>query len=391
MRMFGTPTARRIVNLTRTVSKTIGEPVSAHASLMDELEEAIHSGSRDRRIDTLRRVTDLFLVNPAQLNAEQIGVFDDVLAQLVTRVETSARAELARRLAPIEQAPNDLVQSLARDDEIAVAGPVLAESKRLSTSDLIDIAQKKGQAHLVAIAGRDRLEEQLTDVLVHRGNRDVVHTLATNAQAAFSPAGYSTLVKRADGDDSLTEKLGRRQDMRPELFQDLLLRATDEVRTRLLSSVSADKQDVIRRVLANVSSEIGREAPRARNIEDAKRLVQMMQETGRLNEAELLTFARHVKYEEVIAGLALLCGVSFDLIDRLMHGDRADALLIPCKAAGLGWPTVRAILELRGTRHPTSEQELETAAAEFQKLSKPTAGRVLRFWQVRQTAQAEAG
>jgi uncharacterized protein (DUF2336 family) len=363
--------------------------MGAHASLMDELEQAIESGSSDRRIDTLRRVTDLFLVAPAQLNPEQIGLFDDVLAHLVERVETSARAELAKRLAPVDQAPPDVIRDLARDDEIAVAGPVLKESKRLSATDLIDIAQEKGQAHLVAIAGRDRLEEGLTDVLVNRGNREVVHTLATNSRAAFSQAGYSTLVKRADGDEALAEKLGHRADMPPELFRDLLVRATDEVRTRLLSSVSADKQDVIRRVLANVSGQIGREAPALRDVEDAKGFVRMMQETRRLNEAELMTFARHVKYEHVMAALALLCGVSFELIDRLMHGSRNDALLVPCKAAGLGWPTVRAILELRGTRLPTTEQELETAAAEFDKLTKPIAGRVLRFWQVRQTAQAQ--
>ena len=282
--------------------------MGAHASLMDELEEAIQSGSRDRRIDTLRRVTDLFPVAPAQLNAEQIGVFDEVLADLVERVETSARAELAKRLAPVDQAPPDIIRDLARDDEIAVAGPVLKILKRLSTSDLIDIAQEKGQAHLVAIAGRDQLEEGVTDVLVNRGNREVVHTLATNSRAAFSQSGYSTLVERADGDEALSEKLGHRGDMPPELFRDLLVRATDEVRTRLLSSVSADKQDVIRRVLANVSGQIGREAPALRDVEDAKRFVEMMQETGRLNEAELMTFARHVKYEHVMAALALLCG-----------------------------------------------------------------------------------
>lgn len=362
----------------------------AHQSLLSELEEVIQSGSRDRRVDTLRRITDLFLMGPAQLNAEQIGVFDDVLTHLVERVETKARAELAKRLAPIEQAPIEVIQRLARDDEIAVAGPVLTQSKRLCTTDLIDIARQKSQAHLLAIAGRDQIEEKLTDVLVNRGNRDVVHKLATNSGAAFSEGGYSTLVKRAGSDESLAEKLGRRLDMPLEVFRELLLRATEAVRERLLSTVSADKQDVIRRVLADVSGEIDGETPMARSLADAQRLVQMMQETGRLNEAELLIFARQAKYEEAMAALALLSAVPFDLIERLMHSERSDALLVPCKAAGLGWPTVRAILEMRGTRSAISEHDIESAAVEFAKLSKSTAGRVLRFWRVRQTTQAQA-
>ena len=65
--------------------------MSARRSLMDELEEAVQGGSREKRIDTLRRITDLFLVAPAQLSNEQIGVFDDVLAHLIVRVETKAR------------------------------------------------------------------------------------------------------------------------------------------------------------------------------------------------------------------------------------------------------------------------------------------------------------
>lgn len=359
-------------------------------SLLGELEEAIQAGSRDKRIDTLRRITDLFLVAPAQLSAEQIGIFDDVLTHLVERVESRARAELARRLAPIEHTPNDVIQRLARDDEIAVAGPVLTHSTRLTTTDLIEIAKKKGQAHLLAIAGRDRVEEQVTDVLVNRGDRDVMHMLATNLGAAFSQSGYSTLVKRAEGDESLVETLGHRLDIPLQLFRDLLLRATEAVRARLLATVSEDKQDVIKRVIADVSGEIGREAPLARNVEDAQRLVQLMKETGRLNESEVMTFARQGKFEEVVAGIAMLCVVPFDLIDRLMHSERGDALLVPCKAAGFGWTTVRAILELRGTRRAISEHEIEQAAAEFSKLSTPTAGRVLRFWQVRQTTLAQA-
>lgn len=363
--------------------------MSARQSLMDELEEAVSSGSRDKRVDTLRRITDLFLTAPAQLNTEQIGVFDDVLTHLIARVETRARAELAKRLAPVDQAPADAMRKLAFDDEITVAGPVLAQSKRLSTDDLVDIAQQKGQGHLLAIAGRSTIDQRVTDVLIDRGDGAVVHTLATNTGAAFSENGYSTLVKRAEGDESLVEKLGRRLDMPLQLFRDLLLKATEAVRARLLASASADRQDAIRKVLANISSEIIAENPTARNIEDAQRLVQMMKETGRLTEGELMRFARQHKYDEAIAGLATLCAVPFDLVDRLMDNERSDALLVPCRAAGLGWLTVRALLELRSARRPVAEHDIEAAAAEFKKLSVQTAGRVLRFWQVRQTVAAQ--
>jgi len=358
--------------------------------LMHELEEAVRTGSRERRVDALRRITDLFLVAPSKLSTEQIDLFDDVLTHLVASVETRARVDLANRLAPVAQAPTDVIRQLARDDEIAVAGPVLKKSSCLSTSDLVGIAREKGQAHLLAIAGRGTVAEQVTDVLVSRGNREVMHTLSANSGAAFSREGYSAFVKRAEGDGNLTEKIGSRPDIPLQLFRELLLRATDMVRAKLVASAGPDKQEIIRTILANVSQEIEHEAPMARDFERALRLVSLLKDTGRLNEGEIDTFTKHEKYEETIAGLAALCGVPLDLIERLSQSERTDALLVPCKAAGLGWPTARAVLELCGRRKALGDCDIELASQEFAKLSQPTAARVVRFWQVRQTTVGQA-
>src|SRR5882672_10591298 len=135
----------------------------ARDSLISELEESIHGGSHDKRVQTLRKVTDLFLAETERFSDDQINVFDDVLKRLIDRVETKALAELSRRLAPTPNAPNDVIQKLARNDEISVASPVLMQSLRLSNANLIEIASTKSQAHLLAIAGRERLEITVTD------------------------------------------------------------------------------------------------------------------------------------------------------------------------------------------------------------------------------------
>jgi uncharacterized protein (DUF2336 family) len=365
--------------------------MTADRRLMDDLERAVSKGSREERMETLRRVTDLFLTEPARLSTEQIGVFDDVLSHLVSRVETRARAELARRLAPVDQAPHEVICQLANDEEILVAGPVLAQSNKLTTADLVAIAQQKGQGHLLAIAGRDTLDGEVTDVLVNRGNRDVVTTLASNSGATFSDTGYQTLVGRAEEDETLAEKLGRRLDIPLQLFRDLLLRAAEVVRERLLSSVSDDKQNVIRDVVKTVSSQIAKDVPAVRDIEQAKRLALMMKETGRLNEVEIMNFARQKKPEETLAGLAQMCSAPFELIDRLAQSDQSDALLIPCKAAGMRWATVRAVLELSASQRANTRLDFESAEREYSSLSSMTAARVLRFWLVRGSTQLAEG
>jgi uncharacterized protein (DUF2336 family) len=182
-------------------------------SLITELESAVQNGSKTERIETLRRITDLFLTTSNRLNAEQIDVFDEVLAHLIARVETRALARFSERLAAVEPAPEGVVRTLAFNDEIAVAGPMLAQSSRLSETDLVSIAQSKGQEHLLAISERRSLPESLTDILVARGNLQVHRNLAASPQARFSEQGLSVLVKHAEADDTLTEKLGLRLDL----------------------------------------------------------------------------------------------------------------------------------------------------------------------------------
>src|SRR5208282_2953445 len=114
--------------------------MEAGQSLISELEDAIQSGSKDKRVDSLRRITDLFVADVDRLNDQQIDVFDDVLCHLIKRIEGKALEELSRRLAPINHAPSDVVRGLARNDDIAVAAPILTQSTRLTDSDLIEIA-----------------------------------------------------------------------------------------------------------------------------------------------------------------------------------------------------------------------------------------------------------
>src|ERR1700726_4563556 len=110
--------------------------------------------------------TDLFVGGAEQYSEEQIDLFDEVFNRLVIDLETAVRAILANRLAPIPNAPRTIIRSLAFDDSIEVAGPVLTYSERLDDSALIYNASVKGRPHLLAISQRHSLAESVTDLLV---------------------------------------------------------------------------------------------------------------------------------------------------------------------------------------------------------------------------------
>jgi uncharacterized protein (DUF2336 family) len=365
--------------------------METRSSLIGELEDALQSGSKDKRVETLRRVTDLFVTDADRFNDQQIQVFDDVLGHLIKRIEAKALTELSQRLAPVNKAPTDVVRQLARHDDIAVAEPVLTQSRCLSDADLIEIAKTKTQAHLLAISARPQIDTVVTDILLQRGDRPVFHRLAENAGASFSEDGFATLVEHSQGDSDLAEKVGLRLDVPLRLFRELLLRAAEAVRLRLLALAGPERREQIQRVLAAITEDTQHEAgfQSERDCVEAHTRALAMRSAGELNEATIFEFAKSGRYADMVACLSVLCGAPLQLLETLLQNDNREAILIPCKAAGLEWPTVRAIMGCRSVSCKLSDHDVEAAKVDYFKLSLAGAQRVLRFWQVRRTVASD--
>jgi uncharacterized protein (DUF2336 family) len=353
--------------------------MTARSSLIVDLEDAIRHGAAGRRAETLRRITDLFLHSAEQFSGEQVLLFDDVIGRLIERIETQALVELGRRLAPIANAPAQVMRRLARNDAIAVAGPVLARSPRLEDADLVDIARSKGQAHLLAIARRGALGEAVTDVLVRRGNPYVKRNVAGNPAASFSDASYEELVASAHGDGTLAERMVGRADISAARFRVLLTQATEEVRTRLMTA-APQRHAEIRSVLERVSGEIAGSAAAPRDYGPA--IGQLLREhpDRKLDERELAQLAAARQFEPTVAALSLIVALPAGLVGKMMTGARLEPVLILCKAMRFKWSTVRSLLQMRPGPRP-SREVLTEACDDFNRLTPASARQILQYWQ----------
>jgi uncharacterized protein (DUF2336 family) len=180
-------------------------------SFLQELEVAVSRGSAESRQRALWYATDVLIVG--RYIDDEIWMFGEVIGRLEQEIEVAARAQLAKRLARTDNAPIGIINKLAFDDSIDVAGPVLRDSERLDARALVANARSKSQLHLLAISQRKSISDDVTDVLVTRGNREVVHSVATNNGARFSDFGILHLIKRSENDSILVEQLGRRKDI----------------------------------------------------------------------------------------------------------------------------------------------------------------------------------
>jgi uncharacterized protein (DUF2336 family) len=359
--------------------------MSAYTMVAAELEDAITNGSSQKRVEALRRITDLFVNGAEQFSDEQVALFDQVIARLADEIEARARVELADRLAHVANAPTNVIISLANDDTIEAASPVLAYSSRLDDQVLVGIAKTKSQHHLLAISQRETISEPVTDVLVTRGDLHVLRSVAQNIGARFSDNGFGVLVARAQKDDVLATHVGLRQDI-PRHHMTRLIEKASEAARRKLAAVSPVAAAEVRRILEEIAARMKAEAaPPKRNYAAAKALVADMRKLTQVGEKEIRVFAQSGKFEETVVALAVMTKMPNEAVEAIFEHEKSDMCLVLARAAGLSWPTTKLLLIMQSGRAGVSDQDAEIAKDNFEKLQPATAQRVVRFYQARKT------
>ena len=353
---------------------------------LQEINEAILQGSPESRARALWHATDLLIAG--RYSDDQIWIFGEVIGRLAGEIEMAARAKLAKRLAHTPNAPINVVKKLAFDDSSDVAGPVLRYSERLDDNTLVANARTKTQAHLLAISKRSSVSVVVTDELVTRGNREVVRSVAENNGARFSDFGFLHMIKRSEGDAILAEHLGLRKEIPRHLFQQLIAKASDDVRRKLereRPELVGQIQNSVVDVAGTLHSKFG---PASKSYFDAKRAVTSEHQYGNLNENSILECARARKLEETTVALSLLCSLPVDVVERVLVDGSGELTLILAKALDFTWETAMALLFLGAKDYRIGAGDLDDMRKQYVRLDVETSRSILKHYQSRKAAAA---
>ena len=365
--------------MSKVVSLAPASSPSNTRSVIDELNDAVANGDAKRRLRLILKITDLFAAGSRGYSHDQIALFDDILWKLAADIEVTARAKLAHKLVSVENAPPKLVRSLAFDDAIEVAAPVLALSAQLSDADLVENASTKSQDHLLAIAQRLKLSETVTDVLVERGDRQVAHRLASNKGASISLAGYGKLTIRARDDHKLTLALGRRNDLPRQYFLKLLESASATVRAKLIAG-NPHAADAVQEAVDGIAVTMQREAREAsREYAAAAREARRRFALQPVSEVNVHSSAHAQEFDKTVVALARLGRFPVDLIERALIDEGEDMVLLFAKAAGCSWTTARELLTMYAANRSLSADDLTRCFERYKKLTVKTARSIVRF------------
>jgi uncharacterized protein (DUF2336 family) len=355
-------------------------------SFLRELEGALAHGSAESRLRALWHATDILIAG--RYTEDEIWIFGEVIGRLADGIEVAARAQLSKRLVRTDNASINIVKKFAFDDSIDVAGPMLQHSAKLDAKTLVSNIRNKSQSHLLAISKRRSLPVVITDELVTRGNLEVVNSVATNNGARFSNFGFLHMIARSEADSILAEQLGLRKDIPRHLFQQLIAKASDDVRQKLeweRPDLAGPIQTLVADVTGALQSKFG---PASRRYFDARKVVAARHRRDDLNENSILEYARSRKFEEATVGLSLLCSLPINVVERALTDSSSEMTMILAKALNFGWETTMSLLFLAAKDHRISAIDLDRRREEFTRLSTRTSRSVLDFYKSRKNASA---
>src|SRR5215475_1177515 len=353
-------------------------------SFLQELDDAVLRGSAENREKALSYATDMLIVG--RYTEDEIWVFGEVIGRLADAIEVAARAQLAKRLANVANAPINVIEKLAFDDSIDVAGPILQHCERLDSKILVRNIRTKSQHHLLAISRRKSIPSIVTDELVTRGDLEVVTSVAANGGAKFSDFGFLHMIHRSKGDSILVMQIGMRKDIPRPMFQQLIAKASADVKRKLEQErpeLADQIQNSVTEVAGLLQSKFG---PATESYFSAKKIVTRLHQRGDLNEDTILDYARNHKVEEVTVGLSLLCVLSVDAVERALMDP--EMTLILAKARNFGWETAMSLLFLGAKDHRIKAAHLDSLKNEFARLNTKTSQDVLSFYRFRKHTMA---
>ncbi len=342
--------------------------------------------SSEKRRELLRNVTDLFFETQSTQTAKEAELFDEVLRSVAAEMQSEALVELSERIAASAAPPALLTRDLANSDQSVIAGRILQRCTSLTDEDLISVLNRHGQEHARAIAQRNSLSEQVSDVIVERADDTTLNVLIRNDGARISRRSMETVVDRAQQNPALHAGVVGRADMPIDLLNEMYFIVENRLRQAILTrNTTVDP--------AAVEAAVGRARQRmtktvAENSADARAARQFIERkvlNRELNGALLVSLLRDQMLTHFVYGLGEMTGLDFDAANLIVTRKDLDALAMICRAADMERPlfVTMAVLICGADK---AVQRAEEFGRLYASVPIEAAQRAMRFYKVRKAA-----
>ena len=311
------------------VARNQATPVQADVILARDAQETVRA---DLAAKIASFAPDLKPDETDKLKAMTYQVLETLIQDQAVRV----RRVVAETLKDMNTAPLGLIQRLARDPELAVAGPVLQYSPVLTDDDLLDIVRQlpiPGAA--AAIAKRRKLGPVVADEISNGMDVDAITALLSNGSAQIREETLDRLVERAPQYPAWHRPLVERPKLSSDAVKKLAqfvakdLIAKLQARSDLMPGTVAELQQIVLQRLDGDAAEPdvppapppAPEGP-SKLLAEARKL----KAEGKLTEDTLVDALVGGRPALVLAGLSVLSGLPLPVIEKIMSAHSAKGV-----------------------------------------------------------------
>jgi uncharacterized protein (DUF2336 family) len=273
--------------------------------------------------------------------------FFEVLDLLARDAVAEVRRTLAEAIKDAPHAPLTLIDALARDKDIAVAGPVLRLSPVLGQAQLLKlIAAPTAPGVLGAIAQRARLDAALAAQIAASGDEAAIAALLANPTAGIDEATLDRIAEQAPAHPAWHHDLVRRASLPMQVIRRLIT----FVAVALLRQLE-QRKDLDGETRALIAAEIERRPREERTApepasETAAERVARLKGQGALDEAAVVGALDAGDRAFVKAALAALSGLAPAIVDKVFRAHSAKGIVAVAWKAGLS-PRLATQIQLR--------------------------------------------
>lgn len=325
----------------RAVANNAAAPHQTHTLLAQDSDSSV-------RCDLATKISRVL----PDLSAEEQGKVrqsaHDALRALARDQIVAVRQALAEALKDVAGAPPDIINTLARDAESAVAMPVLQYSPVLSDEDLIEIIRSGPAAGgLNAIARRHVVGERVSDAISATNDASAISDLLGNKGAQIREETLDRLIDQSADVTLWQAPLAARPHLSSGAATKLAQMLADNVlqmfsqRTDLDPRTAAAVKDAVHLRLGGG----GASAKKPMTATDPMRddppfeLIGSMHTAGRLNAAAIDKALQSNDFPFALGALCVLSGVDLKTARRIVAEKNAKAMTSLVWKAGLPMKT----------------------------------------------------
>lgn len=358
----------------------VEEPARDEVEQLRELLRLAQERQRNGRRVIFDNISDLFLSAEGRLSDRERALMSEILSALLREMEMQLRRDLAQRLASLANAPHDLIVALA-NDEIEVARPLLMQSRVLRDGDLVEIVKRRSEEHLLAIAMRSPLSEEVSQALVDEGDENVIEQLLKNPDAALSRRALEYLVAEAQRVGRFQEPLLHRAELPAELAHRLFWWVSAALREHILARYDLDEA-VLDDYLEDTTRVALEQDGQPTADRQAELMVDRLAAVDELNETFLVRALRGGRVPAFVAAFARLTRLSIATVRQILFDPGGEPLAVACRAIGIERANFVSLflLSRQGQTRVAKPDRIQHILEFYDRLPQKRARVALRYW-----------